>query len=72
VDLKYSPHAKDQIKYRNIPLQKIRSTVKFPEKVISSYKNRKLFQRTFKKKILEVVTIEEDGILIVVTCYYLV
>ena len=69
--LKYSPHAKDQIKYRNIPFSKIRPTVKSPEKIIFSYKTRKLYQKTFGKKTLEVVVVEKGDIMIVVTCYYL-
>lgn len=69
--LKYSLHAKVQLKYRKISLFKIRTTIKSPHNIIPSYKDRKLFQRKFKNKTLEVVIVDEGSIMIVVTAYYL-
>lgn len=69
--LRYSSHAKDQIKYRRIDLAMVRLTVKSPDNIVPSYKNRKLFQKKFKKKTLEVVAVEEGSIMVIVTSYYL-
>lgn len=68
---KYSLHAEDQIKYRNISKRSIQNAIKFPTKIVKSYKNRVLYQKTSRKKTLEVVAVEEGGILIIVTAYYL-
>lgn len=69
--IKYSQHAKEQIKYRGISLLNIRKSIKFPDKVISSYKSRWLYRKKFGKRILEVVIVEEGSIIVVVTSYYI-
>ncbi|MBM3283596.1 hypothetical protein FJY90_05125 [Candidatus Gottesmanbacteria bacterium] len=45
--------------------------LKNPEETINSFRGRKLKRRKFGHKILEVVTITEGDIIIVITQYYL-
>ncbi len=69
--IKLSDHAKKQRIDRKIPLEQIIKTVKNPKNKAKSFKNRELRQREFGGKILEVVSIKEYNITIVVTQYYL-
>jgi len=71
VSIKFSDHARKQIKERKIPVNRVNETVKNPERKIFSSRNRKLRQRQFGSKILEVVTITEGSKITVVTAYYL-
>ena len=66
-----SDHAKKQRIERKIPLKDILQTVKNPETKLKSFKNRRLLQREFDDKILEVVTVKEEDLTIIVTEYYL-
>lgn len=66
-----SQHAKDQILARSIPLKAIEFTLKTPDRIVPSFRNRTLYQKAFGDKILEVVTIKENKMLIVITVYYL-
>ena len=67
----FSDHAKEQLVERKIPKKIVLETVKNPQKKINSYKNRELRQRKFGSKILEVVIIEEDNSIIIITQYWL-
>ena len=69
--LKLSDHAKKQRIERKIPLEQILKTVKNPNNRAKSFKNRRLLQRDFGGKILEVVTTNEEDSTIVITEYYL-
>ena len=71
VVLKLSDHAKKQRIERKIPLEQIIKTVKNPKIKAKSFKNRELRQREFGDKILEVVVIQEEETLVVVTQYYM-
>lgn len=66
-----SQHAKDQNKFRKIPLKYVKQTVNSPEEVLDSYRGRKLLRVKFNNKVLEVVTITDDSIITVITFYYL-
>lgn len=66
-----SQHAKDQILIRAIPLKAIEFTIKTPDHIIPSFRGRTLYQKAFGDKILEVVTVEEDKRIVVITVYYL-
>lgn len=67
----FSSHAKAQRIERKIPLDHVLKTVKNPQNKGKSFKNRQLLQRQFGGKILEVVSIQEEDITIVITQYYL-
>ena len=67
----FSDHAKKQGIERKIPRKYIVETVKNPQNKLESYRNRQLSQKQFGGKILEVVTMIEEDITIVVTQYYL-
>lgn len=67
----FSDHAKKQRIERKIPLKNILQTIKNPKNKLKSFKDRRLFQREFGAKILEVVTVKEDQVTTVITQYYL-
>ena len=67
----FSEHARKQNLRRKIPTRSIIETVKNPEDVIDSFRNRKLRRKKFGDKILEVATITEEDTLTVITQYWL-
>ena len=67
----FSDHAKSQRLERKIPKQHVLTTIKSPQKKVESFKSRQLLQRRFGDRILEVVTIQEDDTLTVITQYWL-
>lgn len=67
----FSDHAKQQRIERKIPLKDILQTVKNPVNRMNSYKDRELLQKEFGGKILEVIIVEEEDIMTVITQYYL-
>lgn len=67
----FSSHSKEQNKIRKIPVSKIKQTLLNPDKIIKSYRDRKLYQKSFGSKMVEVVVKIEDETLIVITQYYL-
>lgn len=69
--IKFSEHAKEQLEERYISTKRTIETVKNPDVILESFKNRRLRQRRFGDKILEVVTITEGSRITVVTSYYL-
>lgn len=71
MQIKFSDHARNRIKERNISVALVILTVKESEITKTSYRNRKLFRRSFRGKTLEVVAILEKDLYTVVTAYYL-
>lgn len=69
--IKFSEHAKVQLKKRRISKKRIFETVRNPQEIIPSYKNRRLRRKLFGGKILQVVTIAEGSKITVVSSYYL-
>ena len=69
--IEFSEHALDAIKKRKIPKNEIIATVNHPEEIIKSYRGREMRRKKFHGKILEVVTVIEDGIMNIITLYYL-
>ena len=69
--IEFSDHAKDQNSIRKIPNSRIVETVKLPDRTIPSFRRRELRQKTYGNKTLEVVTVKEGNVIIVVTQYYL-
>ena len=67
----FSDHAKEQLVERKIPKKIVLETVKNPQKKIKSYKSRELRQRRFGDKILEVVIIQEEESITIITQYWL-
>jgi len=56
VPIVFSDHAKKQLKERYVSKKRTIEAVINPNKVLASFKNRRLRQRRFGDKILEVVT----------------
>ena len=71
MSIEFSKHALDQLKARKIPKARIFITIKKPQKKLKSFNYRRLRQKQFGSKILEVVTITEGSKITVVTQYYL-
>jgi hypothetical protein len=67
----FSNHAKERLKQREIPSHKVVSTVRNSEKVLISFRARKLFRKRFGDKMLEVIAVEENSVFEVITAYYL-
>lgn len=72
VGLKFSEHARAQLKRRKISQIKVISQVVYkPEEILTSFRGRKLRRKTIRGKMLEVVTSTEGSKITVVTAYYL-
>lgn len=69
--VKFSVHAKDQLKERKITQSLVKKAVEKPDRIIASYKNRKLRQLLVRGRILEVVTKTEGSRITVITGYFL-
>ena len=67
----FSAHAVQRIRARKISRLLVVETIKHPQKIISGNRGRKLRQRKFGDKILEVITITEGSDIIIVTQYWL-
>jgi hypothetical protein len=71
VPIKFSEHAKEQLKERSISRKRITETIINPDSILTSFKNRRLRQKRFNDRILEVITVSEGSQITVVTIYYL-
>lgn len=69
--IKFSDHAKFQLKKRHLAQKKIREVIKNPDEIKPSYKNRKLRRKLIGGKILQVITITEGPRITVISGYYL-
>ncbi len=69
--IKFSEHAKEQLRERKIARRLIIQTVNDPESKQKSFRKRLLLRRSFGGKILEVVTVKELDHLVIVTEYFL-
>ena len=70
MSIKFSEHASNQTKRRNISKIEVIKTIRNPDKIIASFRGRKLRRRLVSSKILEVVTRTEGSEIIVITAYY--
>jgi hypothetical protein len=59
------------MKERNITEELVTQAIKAPDSVSASYRSRKLYRKGVQGKILEVVTSQESGKILVVTQYFL-
>ncbi|MBI2019876.1 DUF4258 domain-containing protein [Candidatus Daviesbacteria bacterium] len=69
--IKFSDHAKFQLKKRRISQKQILETVRNPQEIKPSYKNRRLRRKLIGDKILQVVTITEGSKITIISGYYL-
>lgn len=67
----FSDHAVFQLKKRRISKKRIIDTIRNPEGIKQSYKNRRLRRKSYGDKILQVVTITEGPRITIVSGYYL-
>ena len=71
--MKFSKHAEQQLKERNIEPELVQETLENPEQIVTAGKNRKVAQRTYQrggKDFLLRVVFFERGDLEVVTVYW--
>lgn len=66
----FSDHAKLRLKQRSIPRELVLETIDKPDKKKYSDRFRWLYQRRYGDKILEVVAINENKQLIIITQYW--
>ena len=73
LEMKFSKHAGQQLKERNIDPELVQQTVENPEHIVAAGKDRKIAQRTYQRKgkdlLLRVVFSEEDN-LEIITMYW--
>lgn len=71
--MKFSKHAEQQLKERNIEPELVQETLENPDQIVTAGKNRKVAQRTYQREgkdfLLRVVFFEQ-GDLEVVTVYW--
>lgn len=60
-----------RLQERKVSKARIVKTVESPQQIFKSFKGRKLRQRKFGNKVLEVVTITEGAKIIIISLYYL-
>lgn len=65
----FSEHAKRQLKRRGISLKLARDIVVKPDKIDSSFRNRKLRSRTVRGKLIEIITKTEGSRITIITGY---
>ena len=71
--MKFSRHAEQQLKERNIEPELVQETLEIPEQIITAGKNRKIAQRTYQregKDFLLRVVFTEAGNPEIVTMYW--
>lgn len=69
--IKFSGHAKFQLRKRHIPQKLAIEIARNPDEIKPSYKNRRLRRKLIGGKILQVVTITEGSKITVISGYYL-
>jgi len=69
--IKFSEHAEITLKKRKIPKSRVLQVIQKPHAENISFRGRKLSRRVFNNKVLEVVTVTEENVIIVITQYYL-
>ena len=69
--IEFSDHAKRQLKMRNISERIVIQAIRDPQKILTSFRGRKLRQINVRGKLLEVVTKTEGSRITVVTAYFL-
>ena len=66
----YSDHARQNMLERKISEQRVVETLTFPDKIVSSRKDRKIAQKLFGNLVLRVIYKETEKVYIIVTVYY--
>lgn len=71
MSVKFSDHARFQLKKRHISQKLISETVKKPDEILPSFKNRRLRRKLVGGKILQAITTTEGSRITVISGYYL-
>jgi hypothetical protein len=72
MEIEFSQHALDQLKIRTrISKAMVREAISSPDQVLDSHKGRKLYQKAYEADTLEVVGVQEDNKIIIITEYML-
>jgi translation initiation factor IF-3 len=67
----YTKHAKLRINQRELSKKQIEGTVINSNKILYSFKGRLIAQRNFGTKTLEVIYKKLNGVIVIITAYYL-
>jgi hypothetical protein len=67
----YTKHAKLRIKQRELSTKQIEETIKGPDNILPSFKNRQLLRKDFSGKTLEIAIVKEESDIIILTAYWL-
>jgi hypothetical protein len=73
LEMKFSKHAEQQLKERNIEPELVQQTVENPEQIVDAGKNRKIAQRIYQRHgsdFLLRVVFSEEGNLEIITMYW--
>ena len=65
--IKYTSHAMERMKLRQITDKMVEETIFNPEKISEGYSNRKLAYRTYKEGLLKIVYTEKQNEIIVIS-----
>jgi hypothetical protein len=72
MEVEFSRHSLDQLKIRSrITKSMVLDTLHNSDEVQQSYRGRKLFRKRYGNELLEIVAVQEDNKLIIITQYFL-
>lgn len=72
MEIQFSNHAEAQLEIRSsITKVMVIDAIHHPDNILTSFRNRKLYQKEHHDAMLEIVAIQEDNKLIVITEYLL-
>lgn len=65
----FSDHAIERMNSRDISKLQVYATIKSPQEKVISYRDRIIYKRKFENKTLEVITKQENGLIIIISAY---
>lgn len=67
----FSWHSKQRLRERRIKVKDVKKVVLSPDWYQPAFRDRIQVRKKVRKKILEVIYIEQNGIITIITAYYL-
>ena len=69
--IKYSPHARKRLAQRKIKPGDVEMLIHRPDSIVSADRNRQIARKKIKDKILEIIFVEENNQIVIITLYNL-
>jgi hypothetical protein len=70
--IEFSVHAVKQLQVRSrISKSMVLDALRDPDEILQSYRDRQLYRKRYGEEQLEIVIVQEDNKLVVITQYYL-